>query len=127
MGLAGLARDKIKQKPLLFLVEVVAFYLIVGLLHLIPTRWRIGFAGRVTRWIGVCLPGLNRRIYANLAIGLPDLDPQQQKQVAREVCHVDRARIGTRIRSQESRDCLVKARASAQRQVAAIVASQRGG
>ncbi len=62
----------------------------------------------------------------NTAEGQRILD-RRVEQVAREVCHVDRARIGTRIPSQEARDCLVKARASAQRQVAAIVASQRGG
>jgi len=46
---------------------------------------------------------------------------------AREVCQVDRTRVGTRIRSQAARECLAKARASAQRQVAVIVEEQRGG
>ena len=46
---------------------------------------------------------------------------------AREVCQADRIRTGTRIRSTASNECLVKARASAEQQVAAIMEDQRRG
>ena len=47
---------------------------------------------------------------------------------AREVCRADYVPTGTRITPAGTRDCVEKARASAQSQVAAIVADrQRGG
>ncbi|MEE4205352.1 MAG: UrcA family protein [Erythrobacter sp.] len=46
---------------------------------------------------------------------------------ARQVCDYDRRRTGTRIRSQESKECYAKAAASARQQVAAITAKRRGG
>ena len=46
---------------------------------------------------------------------------------AREVCQIDRIPTGTRIRSQVAQECVAKARASAQRQVAAIMEDQRRG
>ena len=53
---------------------------------------------------------------------------QRLEIAARSVCSFDEHTVGTRIRSNESRTCLVKARASAKRQVAALIeANQRGG
>ncbi len=46
---------------------------------------------------------------------------------ARALCQVDRVRTGTRLKSSESRDCYVKARASAKKQVASAIAGQRLG
>ncbi len=46
---------------------------------------------------------------------------------AREVCNADYVRTGTRIRSTETRECIAKARASAQRQMANIAENQRRG
>lgn len=52
---------------------------------------------------------------------------QRIERAAREVCGVDEVRTGTLIRSNESTECLAKARASAQQQVASIVEDQRRG
>ena len=52
---------------------------------------------------------------------------QRIDRAARQVCQVNRAQTGTRIRSFEAQKCLAKARASAQRQVASIVADQQRG
>ena len=53
---------------------------------------------------------------------------QRINRAAREVCQINRIPTGTRIRSQVAQDCVAKARASAQRQVAAIIEDQpRGG
>ena len=52
---------------------------------------------------------------------------QRINRAAREVCQVDNIPTGTLIRSQAAQECLTKARASAQQQVAAIVEDQRRG
>ena len=49
------------------------------------------------------------------------------ERAARNVCGYDELGVGTRIRSNESRECLVKARANARQQVAAIIEDQRRG
>ena len=49
------------------------------------------------------------------------------ERAARDVCRVDEPRVGTRIRSNEARACLAKARAGAKQQVAAIIEDQRRG
>ncbi|WP_337661279.1 UrcA family protein [Erythrobacter sp. Alg231-14] len=49
------------------------------------------------------------------------------ERAAREVCHVDYVRTGTRIRSSAARECVAKARASAKSQLAAIEENQRRG
>ena len=62
----------------------------------------------------------------NTAEGQRLLD-QRIERAARQVCQVDRLQAGTRIRSFEARKCLAKARASAARQMATIVADQQRG
>ena len=52
---------------------------------------------------------------------------QRIDSAARQVCRVNDVQTGTRLRSYKVRDCLAKARASAERQVAAIVAEQQRG
>ncbi len=52
---------------------------------------------------------------------------QRINRAAREVCQADYVRTGTRIPSTEVRECVAKARASAQRQMAAIAENQRRG
>lgn len=52
---------------------------------------------------------------------------QRVDRAARQVCGFDQARVGTLIRSAESRDCYVKARANARQQVATIVEDQQRG
>lgn len=52
---------------------------------------------------------------------------QRVERAARAVCGYDELGVGTRIRSNESRECLVKARASAKQQVATIIEDQRRG
>lgn len=48
-------------------------------------------------------------------------------QAAREVCRADYIATGTRIPSSAARECVAKAKASAERQVAGIVEHQRRG
>lgn len=72
--------------------------------------------------IAVSVAGLD----LNTAEGQRMMD-QRIERAARQVCRVGYVRTGTRIRSQDSMDCLKKARASAQRQVATIIESQRRG
>lgn len=62
----------------------------------------------------------------NTAEGQRMLD-ERILRAARDVCNVDYVRTGTRIRSTEARECIAKARASAQRQMATITADQRRG
>lgn len=52
---------------------------------------------------------------------------QRIKYAAREVCGFYDTRSNSRIRSPEVSECLVAARASAQRQVAAMIEDQRRG
>jgi len=52
---------------------------------------------------------------------------QRIERAARSVCQVDDVPTGSRIRSMAARECLAKARASAQRQMASIVENQRRG
>ena len=52
---------------------------------------------------------------------------QRIERAARNVCRYDEQRVGTRIRSNEARACLAKARASAKQQVAVIIENQRRG
>lgn len=52
---------------------------------------------------------------------------QRIERAARSVCGFDEQRVGTRIRANNARDCLVRARASAKQQVAAIIEDQRRG
>lgn len=52
---------------------------------------------------------------------------QRIERAAREVCGYDEQRVGTRIRSNEARYCLAKARTTAKRQVAAMLEDQRRG
>ena len=46
---------------------------------------------------------------------------------ARQVCAVDRISIGTRVVSSAKRDCVAKARASAEQQMATLIEDQRRG
>ena len=46
---------------------------------------------------------------------------------AREVCEFDRVTLGTRRVSSATRDCVAKARASAQAQMATLIEDQRRG
>ena len=62
----------------------------------------------------------------NTAEGQRLLDERIDR-AAREVCRVNYVRTGTRIRSTEARECVAKARASAQRQMATISQNQRRG
>ncbi|MHA7820648.1 MAG: UrcA family protein [Erythrobacter sp.] len=52
---------------------------------------------------------------------------QRVERAAREVCGYDRVQIGTRIRSNESRECFAKAKSNARQQVAAMIENQRRG
>lgn len=52
---------------------------------------------------------------------------QRVERAARAVCGYDELGVGTKIRSNEARECLVKARASAKQQVATIIEDQRRG
>ena len=52
---------------------------------------------------------------------------QRIDRAARQVCEIDRYPIGTRIRSFEARECVAKARASAQQQMATIIQDQQRG
>lgn len=52
---------------------------------------------------------------------------QRIERAARSVCGFDEQRVGTRIRANDARACLSKARASAKRQVAMIIEDQRRG
>ncbi|MBV7265568.1 UrcA family protein [Erythrobacter ani] len=56
-----------------------------------------------------------------------DMLDRRIDQLARQVCGVGETRTGTRIPSAKSRDCYEKALVSAQRQVAAMIESQRRG
>jgi len=49
------------------------------------------------------------------------------ERAARAVCDVNRLRTGTRIRSSAARQCLKEARASARKQVAAMIENNRQG
>lgn len=67
-------------------------------------------------------------------VGLDLATPEGQKMLdarinaaARNLCHVDRIRTGTRLKSSDSRACYQKARASAKQQVATAIADQRLG
>jgi len=62
----------------------------------------------------------------NTAEGQQLLDERIER-AARDVCRVNYIRTGTRIRSTEARECVAKARASAQRQMATITQNQRRG
>lgn len=62
----------------------------------------------------------------NTAEGQRMLDERIER-AAREVCQVNYVRTGSRIRSTSARECVAKARASAQRQMATIAANQRRG
>lgn len=46
---------------------------------------------------------------------------------ARRVCRVDTIKIGTRIQSPANRECVVKARASARKQMTMIIEKQQRG
>lgn len=62
----------------------------------------------------------------NTAEGQRMLDRRIER-AAREVCQIDYGRTGTRIVSREARECVAKANASAQRQLATIAENQRRG
>lgn len=52
---------------------------------------------------------------------------QRIERAAREVCGYDELSVGTRIRSNEARYCVAKARTTAKQQVAAMLEDQRRG
>lgn len=52
---------------------------------------------------------------------------QRIERAARSVCQSERTRTGTRMQSRAARDCLKIARASARKQVAAMIESRRQG
>ena len=61
------------------------------------------------------------------AAGQKTLDNRIER-AARTVCRADSPTTGSRVLTQERRDCLIKARAEARQQVAAITGDrQRGG
>ena len=72
---------------------------------------------------------------AKVSVAGLDLDsPEGQKMLdqridraAKSVCRVSDIRTGTRLKSAEARDCYTKAKASAKRQVAAMMDDQRLG
>ena len=67
---------------------------------------------------------------AGLDLSSPEGQQMLERRIesaAREVCQADNIRTGTRIRSSAVRECLAKARASAEQQVAAIIEDQRRG
>lgn len=68
---------------------------------------------------------------AGLDLATPEGQAMLDKRVdvaARKACQADRISTGTRLRNLEARDCYKKAKASAQRQVASVIAErQRGG
>ncbi|MEW4449375.1 UrcA family protein [Qipengyuania sp. JC766] len=72
---------------------------------------------------------------ADMTIEFRDLDlatEQGQKtlerridRAAREICGLDDTTLGTRIRDRESRQCYTRAKASAERQVTALIGKSR--
>ena len=58
--------------------------------------------------------------------GQAELD-RRIDQAAREICQLDRQHTGTRIRSREAKECYKTAKASAEKQVAAIIENRRRG
>ncbi len=52
---------------------------------------------------------------------------QRIERAAKSVCQVNQVRTGTRTKSHAAKQCMTKARASAKRQVAAIIEEQRRG
>lgn len=67
---------------------------------------------------------------AGLDLATPEGQEMLDRRIARaakEVCQLDEAPVGTRIRSAASRECYVKARASAERQMASLIEDQRRG
>ncbi|UAB78452.1 UrcA family protein [Erythrobacter sp. SCSIO 43205] len=69
--------------------------------------------------------------YADLNLATPEGQARLDQRIdaaAKSVCRVNEVRTGTRIRSPHVNDCLASARASAKKQVSAMMAeTQRGG
>lgn len=69
--------------------------------------------------------------FADLDLSTPEGQAALDRRIdaaARDVCHLDDMRTGTRLKAQERKRCYAKARASAENQVAAIIEDrQRGG
>ncbi len=66
--------------------------------------------------------------YSDLNLATPEGQKALERRISQalsEVCQTNRVRTGTRVRSSSSRACLVEARASAKKQVAAIL-EQKG-
>ena len=58
--------------------------------------------------------------------GQDELDRRIDR-AARAICQLDRISTGTRIRSREAKECFKTAKASAEKQVAAIIENRRRG
>lgn len=68
--------------------------------------------------------------YADLNLGTPEGQARLDQRIdaaAKTVCRVNEVRTGTRIRSPHVASCLANARASAQKQVSAMMAETRRG
>lgn len=59
--------------------------LVVGLLHLLPYRWRVPLAGWLAAEIVAPLTGMRRRIATNLALARPDLPEAERRRLIRAV------------------------------------------
>jgi UrcA family protein len=100
------------------------FALAAAALGLACTTAAPAFAGQIERMsVRVNLADINLAT----ASGQELLDNRIER-AARTVCRADSPTTGSRILTQEKRDCLVKARADARQQVAVITGDrQRGG
>ena len=68
--------------------------------------------------------------HADLNLGTPEGQERLERRIeaaAKSVCRVNEVRTGTRIRSPEVGSCVANARASAQKQVSAMMAETRRG
>lgn len=70
----------LRRKTRLWL-EDRALRLLLGLLRLLPYRWRVPFAGFLTAALLAPLAGYRRRIAGNLDLALPGLSPKVRRQL----------------------------------------------
>lgn len=59
---------------------------LIGLLGLLPYRWRVPFSGWVMRWVIAPVAGYPARVRKNLALIWPDLAPVRVEEIVQAVC-----------------------------------------
>ncbi len=79
----GIGRPRNLPRQAAHLVQAAGLFALMTVFGILPVDWASWLGGFLGRMIGLCLPGLSRRAFANISRALPGNDESQNRRILR--------------------------------------------